>query len=112
MVGLGGEEDLTLRILHPLPNLQRGALVEGLTSHCNWNAALPVLEGSGWVQRMLKAYLSLFTPGLRATPLFSPKSLKIFGCSLLSSATAAIPLFKASGATLPFGEAREHEARL
>lgn len=65
MVGLGGEEDLTLRILHPLPNLQCGALVEGLTSRCNWNAALLVLEGSGWVQRMLKPYLFLFTPGLR-----------------------------------------------
>lgn len=81
MVGSGGGEDHTVRILSPLPDLQPGALAEGLISHLKQIVALQALEGTVWAQRKLKAYSFLFTPGLRAIPLYSSKSLEIFVCS-------------------------------
>ena len=94
MVGSGGGEDHTVRMLSPLPDLQPGALAEGLTSHLKQTVALKAWEGTVWAQRKLKAYSFLFTPGLRATALYSPKSLEIFGCSF-SWVIVAIPLFRA-----------------
>lgn len=81
MVGSGGGEDHTVRILSPLPDLQPGALAEGLITHLKQIVALQALEGTVWAQRKLKAYSFLFTPGLRVIPLYSSKSLEIFVCS-------------------------------